>query len=370
MTRFTLAVAILLAGVATSRAEVRIKDITSVEGARGNQLYGVGLVVGLNNTGARNLSTQQMAIDMLRKVELTSTIARQSLLDNVFKSTSIAKVWVTAELPEFARKGSKLDVTVSVLDDASSLQGGTLVLTPLRGADGEVYSVAQGQVSIGGFQVRGANNGQLNHPTVARIQGGAFVEKEALGEINQNGLVRLLLRDPDYSTSSKISLAINERFPGAAKSVDAGTVQIRIPNGLIRRVTEFVSEVGLLSVMPDTAAKVIINERTGTVIVGHNVRVSAVAIAHGNLVIKPNMSVVPPPALLTPPKNEDERFGTIPVPPAPDDQPQTFHRIDQSYTVAELARILNALGVSPRDLIAIFESLKDSGALHAELVIK
>jgi flagellar P-ring protein precursor FlgI len=245
-----------------------------------------------------------------------------------------------------------------------------------------VYSVAQGQVSIGGFRVRGANNGQLNHPTVARIPGGAFVEREALGEINQNGLVRLLLRDPDYATSAKISQAINERFPGASKTVDAGTVQIRIPLALTRRVTEFVGEVGLLSVMPDTAAKVVINERTGTVIVGHNVRVSAVAIAHGNLVIKPNMSVVSPsagssalplpnpPSLLSPPKEEDERSGPLPVPPAPDDKPQTFHRIDQSYTVSELARILNALGVTPRDLISIFESLKDSGALHAELVIK
>ncbi|TXT27401.1 MAG: flagellar P-ring protein (basal body P-ring protein) [Planctomycetota bacterium] len=381
--RLLIAVTALIVGGSTSRAEVRIKDITTVEGARGNQLYGVGLVVGLNNTGARNLSTQQMAIDMLRKVEMSTTIARQSLLDNVFKSTSISKVWVTAELPEFARKGSKLDVVVSVLDDATSLEGGTLVLTPLRGADGEVYAVAQGQVSIGGFRVRGANNGQLNHPTVGRIQGGAFVERAALGEINQNGLVQMLLRDPDYSTSAKISEAINERFPGASKTVDAGTVQIRIPAPFTRRVTEFVGEVGLISVMPDTAAKVVINERTGTVIVGHNVRVSAVAIAHGNLVIKPNMSVVSPPAaggaarqlpnppsLLSPPKEEDERFGSLPVPPAPDDKPQTFHRIDQSYTVSELARILNALGVSPRDLISIFESLKDSGALHAELVIK
>ncbi len=367
----------------TSQAEVRIKDITSVEGARGNQLYGVGLVVGLNNTGARNLSTQQMAIDMLRKMEMSTTIARQSLLDNVFKSTSISKVWVTAELPEFARKGSKLDITVSVLDDATSLEGGTLVLTPLRGVDGEVYAVSQGQVSIGGFRVRGANNGQLNHPTVARIQGGAFVEREVLGEVNQNGVVRLLLRDPDFATSANISHAINERFPGTSKTVDPGTVQIRIPVGLTRRVTEFVGEIGLLSVNADASAKVIINERTGTVIVGHNVRVSAVAIAHGNLVIKPNLSVVSPPSvgdspfplanppsLRSPPNDEDDRSERLPIlPPAPDDKPQTFHRIEPTYTVAELARILNALGVTPRDLIAISQALKHSGALHAELVI-
>lgn len=382
LSRLLIAVFALFVFDSTSHAEVRIKDITSVEGARGNQLYGVGLVVGLNNTGARNLSTQQMAIDMLRKVEMSTTIARQSLLDNVFKSTSISKVWVTAELPEFARKGSKLDITVSVLDDATSLEGGTLVLTPLRGADGEVYAVSQGQVSIGGFRVRGANNGQLNHPTVARIQGGAFVEREVLGEINQNGLVRLLLRDPDFATSANISHAINERFPGTSKTVDPGTVQIRIPVGLTRRVTEFVGEIGLLPVNADTPAKVIINERTGTVIVGHNVRVSAVAIAHGNLVIKPNLSVVSPPSsgdspfplanppsLRSPPDDEDDRSGRLPIPPAPDDRPQTFHRIEPTYTVAELARILNALGVTPRDLIAIFQALKHSGALHAELVI-
>lgn len=379
-----IATVLLVAFVASARADVRIKDITSVEGARGNQLYGLGLVVGLNNTGARALSTQQMGIDMLRKMEVTTKIARQSLLDNVFKSTSIAAVMVTAEIPEFARKGSRLDVVVSVLDDATSLEGGTLILTPLKGADGEVYAVAQGQVSIGGFRVRGAgNSGQLNHPTVGRIQNGAITEREALGEIDQNGYVRLLLREPDFSTSSTISKAINERYPASAKTVDAGTVQIRVPLEWCRRVPEFVGEIGLLPITPDTPARVIINERTGTVIVGHNVRVSAVAIAHGSLVIKPNTAVVPPlgggdsgptalpnpPSLLTPPKEGEERIPPPAVPPLPTDKPNSIHRIEQTYTVSELARVLNALGVSPRDLIAIFQALKQSGALHAELVL-
>lgn len=379
LARLLIAAVALLAGSSATQADVRIKDITSVEGARGNQLLGVGLVVGLNNTGARNLSTQQMAIDMLRKMELSTTIARQSLLDNVFKSTSIAKVMVTAELPEFGRKGSKLDVVVSVLDDATSLEGGTLVLTPLRGADGEVYAVAQGQVSIGGFRVRGANNGQLNHPTSARIPGGAFVEREALGEINQNGIVRLLLRDPDFATSAKISQAINDHFPGASKSVDPGTVQIRVPAGLTRRVTDFVGEVGLLSISPDAPARVVINERTGTVIVGHNVRVSAISISHGNLVINPNLSSASPqaakgsptplpnpPSLVPPPPEPND--ASVPVPPSPEGT-ATPNRHDKSYTVSELVRVLNALGATPRDLIAIFQGLQRSGALHAELVI-
>lgn len=372
---------VLLSFVTNSRAEVRIKDVTSIEGARGNQLYGLGLVVGLNNTGARSLATQQQAIDMLRRMEVTTKIARQSLLDNVYKASSIAMVIVTTEIPEFARKGSRLDVVVSVADDASSLEGGTLILTPLRGADGEVYAVAQGQVSIGGFRVRGAgNSGQLNHPTAGRIPNGAIVEREALGQIHQNGIVRLLLREPDFATASAITKAINERFAHVAATIDAGTVQLRIPLEKSRHVPEFVSEVGLLPILPDTPARVIINERTGTVIVGNHVRVSAVAIAHGNLVIKPNTAVIPPPGsptplpnpppLVSPPKESDE--GRLPLPPAPqhfEDKPQTFVRVEQTYTVAELARILNALGVSPRDLIAIFQALKQSGALHAELVI-
>lgn len=381
--RLFVAALIVIAGSEASRAEVRIKDITTVDGSRGNHLFGVGLVVGLNNTGARSLSTQQVATDMLRKMEISSTIARQNLLDNVYKSQNISMVWVDAELPDVARKGSKVDVVVSIADDATSLSGGRLILTPLQGVDREVYALASGSVSIGGANARGANNGQANHPSVGRIQGGAFVEREVLSEINQNGFVRLLLQDPDYSTSSKITQAINERFPASTKTVDKGVVQIRIPASFTRRVTEFVSEVGLLMVDPDTTAKVIINERTGTVVVGHNVRVSGIGITHRNLVINPNMSpglrpstnasalpVPNPPSLLPPPKEGEERFGGLPVPPAPDDRLSSQSPANRTYTVAELARVLNALGATPQDLIAIFEGLRDSGALHAELVIK
>jgi len=368
-------------------AEVRIKDITQVEGARANQLYGLGLVVGLNGTGGRSLSTQQMAIDMLRKLEVTTTIARQTLLDNVFKSTNIAAVMVTVELPAFARKGSRLDVVVSVLDDASSLEGGTLLLTPLRGADGEVYAVAQGQLSIGGFNVRSnSTGGQQNHPTVARALNGGIVEREALGQIDQGGVVRLLLRDPDYATAKTVMLAINEQHPGSARAIDAGTIQVRIPLRRRLEIPDFVSDIGLLKVLPDTPARVVINERTGTVIVGHQVRISSVAIAHGNLVIKPNVAVVPaiapadtPPADRPgPPPREDEDpvddiLKSLRPRPLPGidaaDKPLTFHNVDQTFTVADLARILNALGVSPRDLIAIFQALKESGAMHADLVL-
>lgn len=367
------------------QGEVRIKDITQVEGAMSNKLYGTGLVVGLYGTGGRSLSTQQMAIDMLRKLEMTTKIARQTLLDNVFKSTNISQVMVTVELPAFARKGSKLDVTVSVLDDASSLEGGTLLLTPLRGADGEVYVTAQGQLSIGGFRV--ASNvagGQKNHPTVARAQNGGMVEREVVGQIDHGGIVRLLLRDADYTTAKAIMLAINKQYAATAKTLDAGTIQLRVPLQRRLDIPDFVSEIGELRVMPDTPARVVINERTGTVIVGHQVRISSVAIAHGNLVIKPNVTIPATPPPKAPPDEErgpppDESSDSVEdilkslrprnLPATDPQQPLILHNIEETFTVADLARVLNALGVSPRDLIAIFQALKESGAMHADLVV-
>ena len=387
-----LGLVVCLAGASLCRAEVRIKDITMVEGARSNQLYGTGLVFGLNGTGAKSLSTQQMAIDMLRKLEMTTKLQRQTQVDNVFKSTNISQVMVTTEIAPFSRKGSRLDVVVSMVDDGISLEGGTLVLTPLRGADGEVYAVAQGNLSIGGFRVRtNTPGGQQNHPTNGRIPAGAIVEREALGEIDQGGMIRLLLRDADSSTASLITQAINARHPDSAITVDPGTVQVRIPPRCRRAVAEFASELGQIKVMPDTPARVVINERTGTVIVGHNVRISSVAIAHGSLVIKPNVAPAPGagPGGLTPLPGDPNAF---PEPLGPgsggrdriDDilealrprpvqipglqGPAALLEVEQTFTVSELARVLNALGVSPRDLIAIFQALKESGAMHAELV--
>lgn len=376
---------VIVTSTLCSAGEVRIKDITSVEGIRSNSLYGTGMVVGLNGTGGRSLSTQQMAIDMLRKLEMTTALARRSLLDNVFKSNNISQVMVTAELPAFARRGTKLDVLVSVLDDATSLEGGTLILTPLRGADGEVYATAQGRLSIGGFRVRTNNqNAQLNHPTVAIGQNDGVVEKEFLSPIGNNGLVRLSLRDVDSTTARSIMLAINKQYPAVAKTVDPGTVQIRVPEQRSHDISDFISEIGQISIIPDTAARIVINERTGTVIVGHNVRISSVMIAHGNLSIKPNVTLVPANVPPTPAPSEqnpsppkegedlvDKILESLRQPrqlPAPE-APLAVHDVEQTFTVADLARVLNALGVSPRDLIAIFQSLRESGALHADLVL-
>lgn len=378
-----LAVVLVSTWSSPCRAEVRVKDITMIEGARSNPLYGLGLVIGLNGTGASSLATQQLAIDLLRKLETTTKLQRQTQLDNVYKATTISMVMVTTEIPPFSRRGSRLDVVVSMFDDGTSLEGGTLLMTPLRGADGEVYAVAQGNVSIGGFRVRSSAGGQVNHPTNARIPQGAIVEKEALGEIDQGGVMRLLLRDADPSTATQIVQGINTQFSACAHAIDPGTIEVRIPPRYLKASSEFASVIGQIKVLPDTSARVIINERTGTVIVGHNVRISSVAIAHGSLVIKPNLAPAPgagvaalpgapPPLPRKPGSTADERIDELlealkPSAKPPAAGPATLMEVEQTFTVAELARVLNALGVSPRDLIAIFQALERSGAMHASL---
>ncbi len=415
-----------LMGVLSTVAEaaVRIKDITTVRGARGNQLYGVGLVVGLNQTGAtfQSRATSQMAIDMLRKMGATTRIAFEELQDNVFRSNSISMVMVTAELPPFAREGSRLNVTVSVMDTATSLKGGTLLLTPMKGADGEVYAVAQGPVSLGGVNLSPFPqvSGQRNHPTSGRVVDGAIVEIEVLGEIEHRGRIQLLLRHPSYATAMKISDAINQTAGRAATNrtdpramprnvadkrrqselrlvartrtgakpsdlkpvaypIDAGTVELVVPDRYRSQVVEFVSTIGTLQVVPDDPARVVINERTGTVVVGANVRIDAVAIAHGSLVIKPIQPQAPP----VPGPGLSSLLGVQPRPQRPPAQQfqeqfllpgqlpdgDKLNAVPQTYTVTELARALNALGATPKDLISIFQALKESGALHAELVI-
>lgn len=364
---------VLIAGLyplASAQATVRIKDITEIEGARPNQLLGVGLVVGLDNTGGRSLFTQQMAVDMLTRFNIVSKIVSLDRLDNVYRSGNISICMVTAELGPFSRKGSRLDVTVSALDDATSLQGGTLIFTPLRGADKVDYVLAQGPLTIGGFvfTAQGGAGQQLasaqkNHPTVGRIPAGGIVEREARGEILCNGKIHLLLHQPDYDTARAIAKVINERFPESAVSLDAGTINVNVPPGSLPNLVPFVSDVGLLEVTPDAIARVVINERTGTIVAGEQVKVATVAVAHANLSIVTELNLFGgiggggfgPDAEL----RVNEQAGTVKVLPG----------IPRTVTVAELARALNALGVTPRDLIAILQAIKRAGALHADLVI-
>ncbi len=362
-----IALAALLLAAPMAPAEVRIKDITDLEGARNNQLYGFGLVTGLAGTGSRSLFTQQVAVDMLQKLNVTTTIFSQQPSDNVIRSTTLSAVMVTAELGPFTRPGQRLDVTVSSIDDATSLQGGTLILTPLRGADGEAYAVAQGQLTIGGFAISGqAASVQKNHPTVGRIPGGAIVERECHGEVLCRGMARLLVKIPDFNTARLIAKAINERFPGSAAALDGGAVQVLLPKDRCANPMGFLSEIGLLTVNPDVPARVVINERTGTVVVGDQVKISATAVAHGNLSIVTSES----PIVSQPEAFSKGRTAVVPrTQLSVNEQKSQLIVVPKSLTVADLARALNALGVSPRDLIAIFQALKEAGALHAELVI-
>lgn len=265
---------------------MRIKDVTDVAGARSNQLFGFGLVVGLDGTGSRSTFTQQIAVDLLQRMGTTTQIFSQLPAESVIRSTSISAVLVTAEIGPFARKGSRLDVTVSAIDDARSLQGGTLIFTPLRGADGSVYALAQGPLSIGGFSVTGQAAGiQKNHLNAGRIPSGGIVEKEAPGKLVCNGKAALLLKDPDFNTSRLIAKAINEKYPGTATAADPGAVVLCAPAGPTKSPTQFLAEVGLLEVRPDAPARVVINERTGTIVAGEHVTISTSAIAHGSLFI-------------------------------------------------------------------------------------
>ncbi len=351
---------------------VRIKDITDLEGQRSNQLIGVGLVVGLDGTGSKSPFTQQTAVDMLSRFNINAKISADTKGDAPFKSGNIAVVMVTAELGPFARCGSRIDVTVAVLDDSTSLQGGQLLITPLAGADKCVYAVAQGALHVGGFSFGAPGNGgaatagaQKNHPTAGRIAGGAIVEREVRGEVLCNGQIRLLLRQPDYTTSRAIAKAINDRYPNSAVTLDAGTVQVFVPKGMCPNVVTFVSDIFMLEVVPDIPARVVINERTGTIVAGHQVKIAAVAVAHGNLAIVTNNEPVASQPL------PFARGKTVVLPRSTvgvTEQGGAVQVLPPTVTVADLARALNALWATPRDLITIFHALKEAGALHAELV--
>jgi flagellar P-ring protein precursor FlgI len=362
-----LTVLVLVALAPPTQAAVRIKDVTDLEGARPNQLYGLGVVYGLEGTGSRSLFTQQVVVDMLQKFGISAKIQQLVPGENVIRTSSAAVVMVTAEIGPFARKGSRLDCTVSILDDSSSLQGGTLVLTPLKGVDGQVYASAQGPISIGGFNVRGtAASVQRNYVSVGRIPGGALVEHEARGEVLDKGHVRFLLKAPDFNTARMIARAINDKTPGRALALDAGTVQVEVPHDRWPYVVSFVSDIGELEIVPDIPARVVINERTGTVVVGENVKISTVAISQGSLTV----TTVERPQVSQP---EPFSGGQTVVVPRTEisvaEERGSLRTINRQATVAELARALNALGVTPRDLISIFQAIKQEGGLHAELII-
>lgn len=339
---------------------VRIKDITDVEGARGNQLTGIGLVTGLNGTGDNSQMAVQMMRNMMRNFGVT-------LDAKSVRTRNIAVVALTATLPPYVRPGQNIDVNVNTMGNASSLQGGMLIQSPLRGADGRVYAVAQGPVIVGGGSAQGAAASRTqNIPTAARIPGGAIVERDVPSDYSMGGQVALLLRDPDHTTAQRIADAINRTYGVVAYAVDAGRVEVNLPGQYVQAPNAFLANMGSIEIEPDTTAKVAINERTGTVVMGGNVKISAVGVAHGNLVVEVGES----PTVVQP---ESMSGGSTVVVPRTDitteEEGASMIAMPATTTVRDLVRVINSLGAKPRDIIEILQAIDKAGALHGELVI-
>jgi flagellar P-ring protein precursor FlgI len=342
----------------------RIKDIADLKGVRENQLVGYGLIVGLNDTGDTDSTgfTMETVANMLENLGIT--VDRDDI-----DVGNVAAVMVTAALPSFAKCGVKIDVTVSSLGDAESLLGGTLLRTPLMGPDGKVYAVAQGPVLVGGFSFGGSTaKMQKNHPTVGRIPDGALVENEVSFSLPQKGDLVYHLHQSDFTTTSRMVSVINAYFgQDIAIAEDSGSVIINMPNKYNGRTVQFVSELERLELRPDARARVVINEKTGTIVMGEDVRLSKVAISHGNLklVVKERIGVSQPL-----PFSQGE---TVLVPETEsmevEEDKGRMMVMDRGVTLGEVAAALNAIGATPHDLITIFQSIKAAGALHAELVI-
>ena len=362
--RFFILLALWIA-LPAARAEVRIKDIADVEGIRQNQLIGYGLVVGLNGTGDKldsAIFTRESLVGMLERLGVNTR-------DQVTKlqTKNIAAVMVTAELPAFARGGSRIDVSVSALGDATNLTGGTLLVTPLLAADGEVYAVAQGAISTGAIAAKGAAGSVTRGvPTAGKIANGGTVEKEVAFNLDRGApTLRLALRNPDLTTARRIAAEINRAIGPISRATDPRTVTVDVAS---KDPIDILAKIENLRVTPDNAAIVIIDEASGTIVMGDNVRISTVAIAQGNLTIRVTETpqVSQPGAL--------SGGSTVVVPRTQiqiDDQhDKKLGILDSGVTLRDLVASLNALGVGPRDLISILQSIKAAGALQADLQVK
>jgi len=368
----------------------RLKDLATVQGVRENQIIGYGLVVGLAGSGDYGQSefTVQSTASMLSRMGIR--VDKEKIT-----TRNVAAVIVTAELPAFARSGQRLDITVSSLGNARSLQGGTLLMTPLKGADGQVYAVGQGAMSVGGFSVGSQGNSQTkNHVTAGNIPGGALIEKNL--EVNLSGResLRLILRTPDFSTASEIAgvvsafmtpaAAVDPNAPvvdpnapaklglpdpnkGPARAIDGGTVQVEIPENYRENVSQFIAAIENLEVQPGQIAKVVVNERTGTVVLGGDVRIREVAIAHGNLNVTISSSTdISQPNALAGGKTKAVTNSATTV----EEEDRALRVITPGGSITDVVSALNALGASPRDLIAILQAIEAAGALDARLVIQ
>jgi flagellar P-ring protein precursor FlgI len=316
----------------------RIKDLAAIQGIRSNQLTGFGLVVGLNGTGDKNnvLFTRQSMINLLDRMNIDNSTRD-------IKVKNVASVMVTADILPFARIGDKMDITVSSMGDAKSLKGGTLLMTPLKGVDGRVYGLAQGSLSLA---IPDGAGDRASHLLVGRVVNGASVEQEIPFKLNGKRTLVLSLFRPDFTTAKRMADTINASIgEGVAKIIDASALTLNVPDNMWEKnVAEFVADIETLSVIPDTVAKVVINEKTGTIVIGSDVTISSVAVAHGSL--------------------------SVTIDKGPGNQTQeSVMGLDGGSTIGELVRGLNSLGVKPRDLISILQGIKAAGALQAELEI-
>jgi len=363
--RLLAGMALLLALPAPAAARPRVKDIVDVQNVRANQLVGYGLVVGLAGTGDRTNNspfTEESLQAMLERMGV-------NVRDAKMKPANVAAVSVTATLPAFSRQGSTIDVQVSALGDATSLQGGMLLVSSLRALDGEIYAVAQGPVAVSGFKAQGAGASvSRGVATSARIAGGAIVEREVPFALRSATSLKLALKNPDFTTARRIAAAVNARFAGTAQALDPGTVEIAPAAGFTGNVVDLLGEVENLPVDVDQAARIVINDAAGTVVMSADVRVSPVAIAQGGLTI----SVSEAPVASQPAPLSDGRTAILPRTriAVDDGNGASLATIGGGASLQSLVSGLNALGVSPRDLITILQAVKSAGALQAEIEVQ
>ncbi|MDB4942424.1 MAG: Flagellar P-ring protein FlgI [Labilithrix sp.] len=359
---FVLAVALLAPG--SARAE-KLRDLCDASGARENQLVGYGIITGLNGTGDDVSApfTAQTVMSLLRRLGVQVDPSQLRL-------KNVAAVIVTAQLPAFAKQGTKIDVTVSSVGNAKSLSGGTLIQTLLKGADQKTYAVAQGSVIVGGFEAKGGSGSSVSRgtTTAGRVPEGAIVEREIVANIVEGGAVKLELRTPGFTVASRIAEAVNAKFAGSASALDGGAVRVKVPEGFDGRIVELMAQLEEVEVTTVRRARVVINERTGTIVAGGDVRLSPVAVMHGSLTIviketpivsqplapfgKGSTAIVPRTEIRT---SEAGRAMAY-VPPAP--------------TLADVATALSTLGLSPRELAGVLQALRAAGALEAEMVVQ
>lgn len=350
----------------TAKTAVRIKDIASFEGVRENYLVGYGLVVGLNGSGDSVASvpyTKESLVGMLERLGINVRDAA------ALSGKNIAAVMVTATLPPFSRHGSKIDVNVSAMGDAKDLRGGTLLVTPLVGADGEVYAVAQGPLAVGGLQASGQSGSKITKgvPTSGKVSNGAIVEKEIGFEFITLQKLNLTLRNPDFTTAKRMAEAINHAFPSTAQALDPTTVLVTLPQNWRGNAVEFLTKIEQLTLVPDTVAKIVIDDQDGVIVMGENVRISTIAVTHGNITIKvtetPQVSQPNPFTQVTQATTVERSDINI------KEENGGFVVLKEGVTLQELVKALNSIGATPKDLISILRTIKASGALQADIEV-